>query len=626
MIYGYNGKVLEVDLSNGSIKEVRFDEDILKMYIGGRGLATKILWDRLGRRWDSVDPLGEENLLLLLTGPLTGYYPGARICVSGKSPQSNGVIGSTVSSEFPVELRCAGYDGIIVSGRAERPVYISIFNDEIEIRDASHIWGKTGRKTLTILVREWVERYGWKPGRGLLKEPGVVYIGPAGEKLVRTAAVMSKWTHAAGYGGYGAVMGSKNLKAIVAKGTNPLPEAKDMNETEKLIREIWNLHLGFNDLRFRGTSAGFFSVAAARSSEPVRNWQDEWHDRIEASTAYYEAKLWAKRFWGDFGCAIACLKIACIRSGRFKGYVTDNPDYEMQAYLGSNLGIFDPDSVVYICALADELGLCGIQTGNVLGFAAELYQRGILDEREVGFPLRWGDVEAFAKLMRMIAYREGIGDILAEGTYRAARIISAKKGMDTLRYAVQVKGVAVGAHGIRSGLDYTMDTSYACSTQGGDHTSVANIPLRPGRIDVGEAGALFADSAVLCVFNSFSVEGDLVFRLLDSVTGFDITMDGWYDVYAPRILSIQRVLLLIGGPDVYWEVVRDDDNPPRFYEPLPSGFKANAKVDRERFEKLRKEYFESIGWDDRGVPREDTLAKLGLRDVADELRRRGFLG
>ncbi|MEM2324215.1 MAG: aldehyde ferredoxin oxidoreductase N-terminal domain-containing protein, partial [Candidatus Bathyarchaeia archaeon] len=259
MVYGYNGRLLEVDLSTSSVKEVELNEDTLRMYIGGRGLATKILWDRFGRRWDSIDPLGEENLLLLLTGPLTGYYPGARICVSGKSPQSNGVIGSTVSSEFPVELRCAGYDGIVVTGRAEKPVYISIFNDEVDIRDASVIWGKRGRETLAYLVKDWVDRYGWRPGRGLLKEPGVLYIGPAGEKMVRTAVVMSKWTHAAGYGGYGAVMGSKNLKAIVAKGTNPLPEVKDIAETERLIREVWKTHLGFNNLRYRGTSAGFLS-------------------------------------------------------------------------------------------------------------------------------------------------------------------------------------------------------------------------------------------------------------------------------------------------------------------------------------------------------------------------------
>lgn len=625
MIYGYNGRILEIDLSSGSVREEKLDESIARMYIGGRGLAAKILWDRLGRRWDFVNPLGEENLLLFLAGPLTGYYPGARICVSGKSPQSNGIIGSTVSSEFPVELRCAGYDGIIVSGKAEKPVYISIFNDDVEIRDASLIWGRKGRETLAFLIKEWVDRYGWKPGRGLLKEPGVVYIGPAGERMVRTASVMSKWTHAAGYGGYGAVMGSKNLKAIVVKGTNPLPEAKDMVETDKLIREVWKLHLGFNNMRFRGTAAGFLSVAAATSSEPVRNWQEEWHDRIETSTAYYEARLWVKRFWGDFGCAITCLKIACIKSGRFKGYITDNPDYEMQAYLGANLGIFDPESVVYICALADELGLCGIQTGNVLGFVAELYQRGILNENDIGFPLRWGDVEAFAKLMHMIAYREGIGDILAEGTYRAARIISARKGVDVLKYAVQVKGVAVGAHGVRSGLDYTMETAYACSTQGGDHTSVANIPLRSGRVDLRESGALFADSAVLCAFNSFSVEGDIVFRLFNSVTGFGITMDDWYNVYVPRMLSIQRVLLLIGGPDAYWKAMEDDDNPPRFYEPLPSGFKAGAVVDRGKFEKLRREYFESLGWDERGIPREDTLVKLGLSDVADELKKRNLL-
>jgi len=154
MILGYAGKFLEVNLSTENIKDIKFDDDVLKDYVGGRGLAAKILWDRLGSKWETVDPLGPENILLFLTGPLTGYFPGGRICVSGKSPQSNGVVGSTVGGEFGVELRCAGYDGIIVTGESEKPVYLSIKDSDVEIRDASHVWGKDAKQTVATLTKE----------------------------------------------------------------------------------------------------------------------------------------------------------------------------------------------------------------------------------------------------------------------------------------------------------------------------------------------------------------------------------------------------------------------------------------------------------------------------------------
>ena len=199
---GYAGKFLEVDLSSENIRDVKFDEETLKNFVGGRGLAAKILWDRLGERWESVDPLGPENLFLALTGPLTAIYPGARICISGKSPQCNGVIGSTLSGEFPVDLKCAGYDGVIVSGRAEKPVYILITDDGVEIRDAGHVWGKEAIDTIRILtgeVRDLLE--GRRPNAGKIKEPSMIYCGPAGENRVRTASVLQKISHAAGYGG-----------------------------------------------------------------------------------------------------------------------------------------------------------------------------------------------------------------------------------------------------------------------------------------------------------------------------------------------------------------------------------------------------------------------------------------
>jgi aldehyde:ferredoxin oxidoreductase len=610
---GYAGKFLEIDLSTENTKNVVFNDSVLRNYIGGRGLATKILWDRLGHQWETVDPLGSENILLVLTGPLTGFFPGGRVCVSGKSPQSNGVIGSTVAGEFPIELKCAGYDGLIITGKAAKPRYLSIIDSQIEIRDASHVWGKNGKQTLKMLTKEGradlQKRF---PSYGEWKEPAILYIGPAGENKVRMAAVMAKWTHAAGYGGYGAVMGSKNLKALVAKGTGPLPEVEDMEQVKALIDKVSEECYGNDAFRRWGTGAAGYEVGAKTSSEPVRNWQEEWHNQHSFGVNRFEQRVWIKRYWGDFGCPITCLKIAMPKVGPFKGAIGDNPDYELQAYLGPNLGVFTPEENVYLSSLMDDLGLCGIQCGNLLGLAGELYQRGILTKKDLnGIELEWGDAEAFAALAKKITAREGIGDVLAEGSYRAALRIQKMKGKNVVQYAVQEKGVALGAHGIRSGEDYTTDISYACSVQAGDHTSVAYVPIDHGD---SELTMILHDSGVYCWFNAFALP-EVKWDFLKAVTGWEIGPEEWYQTTAFRIFHLQRTLLLLGGPDLKWDPRVHDDNPPRFYEPLPSGPYAGKKIDRAKFEESRKEYYEAAGWDENGIPKTEVLKRLELEEV-----------
>ncbi|MEM2117752.1 MAG: aldehyde ferredoxin oxidoreductase C-terminal domain-containing protein [Candidatus Bathyarchaeia archaeon] len=620
MILGYAGKFLEVNLSNGKIKETRFDEEILKDYIGGRGLAAKILWDRLGSKWEKVDPLSSENILLFLTGPLTGYFPGGRICVSGKSPQSNGVVGSTVGGEFGVELRCAGYDGIIVTGASEKPVYLFVKDSDVEIRDASHVWSKDAKQTVTTLTKESREllkkRY---PLYGEWKEPALLYIGPAGENKVRTAVVAAKWSHAAGYGGYGAVMGSKKLKAVAVKGIGPLPEVADIRRVKRLIQVI-NDNAYDNDLWRRwGTGSGGYEVGAKTSSEPVKNWQEEWHDAKSFGVDQFENRVWVKQYWSDFGCPTCCLKVAVVKSGKFKGAITDNPDYEMQAYLGPNLGIFTPEENVFLSSLIDDLGLCGIQTGNVMGFAAELFQRGILTKKDLdGIELKWGDAEAFATLARKIAFREGVGNLLAEGTYRAALKIGKMKNVDVLPYAVQSKGIGIGAHGIRSGKDYPEIISYACSVQGGDHTSTTGLPLDSGGSELME---IFNDSGVYCNFNSFGIPRNLKFEFYEAVTGLKLTREEWCNTKAMKILQLQRTLLLLGGPDLKWNPKIHDDNPPRFYEPLPSGPYKGKTTNKTAVEEYKNRYYEAVGWDKNGIPTAEVLHKLGLEDLNKTLEK-----
>ncbi|MDH5733755.1 MAG: aldehyde ferredoxin oxidoreductase [Candidatus Bathyarchaeota archaeon] len=614
MTFGYAGKFIEIDLSTEDIKEITFDENVLKEYIGGRGLATKILWDRLGTSWETIDPLGPRNILLFLTGPLTGFFPGGRICVSGKSPQSNGVVGSTVGGEFGVELRCAGYDGIIVTGEAKRPCYLFVKDSDVEVRDAGHLWGKDAKQTVRILTKECRELLGKRfPRYGEFKEPAILYIGPAGEKKVRLAVVAAKWTHAAGYGGYGAVMGAKGLKAIAVKGTGPLPEVADMRKVRRLIQVVCNNAYENELWRRWGTGAAGYEVGAKTSSEPVRNWQDEWHNEKSFGVDKFEDRVWIKQFWADFGCPTCCLKIAMVKTGRFKGAITDNPDYELQAYLGPNLGIFTPEENVFLSSIVDDLGLCGIQTGNVLGFAAELFQRGILTKPDLdGIELEWGNTEAFADLAKKIASREGIGDLLAEGTYRAAVKIGQIKKVNVLQYAVQAKGIGIGAHGIRSGKDYPKIISYACSVQGGDHTSTASLPISD---PVSELWEIFNDSAVYCNFNSFGLKRKIRFDFYKAVTGLELTPEEWCNSNALRILHLQRALLLLGGPDLKWNPKIHDDNPPRFYEPLSSGPYKGRRVQEDDVEADKKEYYNEVGWDENGIPRSEILRKFGLRDV-----------
>ena len=621
---GYAGKFLDIDLSTENIAQRKFDEEILKRYVGGRGLAAKILWDRLGKTWETVDPFGPENVLTVLTGPLTGFFPGARVCVSGKSPQSNGMVGSTVGGQFGVDLKCAGYDGIIISGKASKPCYITIFDGKASIKDAGHVWGKDGKQTLRILTEEGrQELKEIFPKHGELKEPQVLYIGPAGENQTRIAAVMEKWTHAAGYGGYGGVMGSKNLKAIMAKGLGPLPEVEDIDKVSDLIDEADRKCFKAASFRRWGTGAAGYAVGAKTSSEPVRNWQEEWHDEKSFAVDKFEQKLWVKRYWADYGCPTSCLKIATPKTGEFKGCVTDNPDYELQAFLGPNLGIYKPEDNVYLASTIDDLGLCGIQGGNTMAFAAELYQRGIISKKDLGgIQLEWGNTKAFGELAEKIAKREGFGNVLAEGSYRAALELGKKKGIDLTQYAVVEKGMAIGAHGIRSGRDFASIMSYACSVQAGDHTS---LPSEPTEHENSEFSTILDDSGVYCTFNTFSMNIDMIWDFFSAVTGWTDLRKDWYETNALRIVQLQRAMLLLGGPDLKWKANTDDDNPARFYEPLPSGPYKGKTVSRKLFKEQKLEYYEAVGWDKEGLPKTDVLKKLGLQDVETKLKRAGVL-
>ncbi len=607
---GYAGKWLDVDLTKDKIKEVEYSDKILEQYFGGRGLAAKVLWDKVGDKYPGLDPLAPESPFMVFTGPMTGIYPGSRICVSGKSPVSMGTVGSTAATEFANEIRQAGYDGVTFTGKAEKPVYLLITDDGAEIMDAGHLWGLDCEKTIIKLNKEVTEELSKrKPLVGLWKEPGMIYVGPAGENLVRNSAVCTKICHACGYGGYGSLMGSKNLKAVVAKGRGSLPKVDAPEAVELLWRRTHEYLMSKTAFRRNGTGYAGYSVGAETSSEPIRNWQEEWHDEKGYGGPMFENRFWVKKKWADFNCTQNCMKVSCIKTGKWKGDITDMPDYELQAYCGTNFGIYDPEANIHLSALADQLGHSGINGPNTAAYGVELHQRGILKDSDFGFKPKWGDPDTFDRILRMMVSREKIGDVLAEGTYRAALKIAEMKGLkpeETLKYAVHVKGIEIGAHGTRSDADYTHDISYAANVQGGDHTSTAV----DGYNDM--SGAVFTDSAVFCNFTYYGVPQSLVFDFAKAITGFPITLHSWRSETGPRIVTLQRVFLMMGGPDLEWKPVEDDDNPPRFYEPLPSGPYKGKTTDKELVDTKLQTYFDTLGWDERGIPTKETLKKLDL--------------
>jgi aldehyde:ferredoxin oxidoreductase len=346
-----------------------------------------------------------------------------------------------------------------------------------------------------------------------------------------------------------------------------------------------------------GTTPGIYNHGANDSSEPVRNWQEEWHDEKQIKAEFFCAEQWVRRYWGDYGCTLSCSKAGRIKQGPYAGTIAELPDYEGGAYVGPNFGIYDINEITYLADRYDIWGIDVISGGSVVGWAAELYQRGILTADDLGgVELVWGDAEAFAKVIEMVAKREGIGDTLAKGVLAASREI----GQGSEQYAVQVRGIEVGAHGVRSGLDMMgrFLTSYAMSTQGGDHTSV-NWP--------GMELFFNEDTLAQCGFGSFTIDA---LALLNAITGFDITEEELAGVMHPRWVILQWLTVFLAG----W-THEDHKNPPRFYEPLPSGpAEGKAVIPEEEVAAMQMGYA-AWGLDERGVPTTETLQRVGLADL-----------
>ena len=579
-IPGYHGQLLDIDLTAKTVKTVDLDPKLARDYVGGRAMGGKILLDAYGANWGKVDPFSPEALMLVMAGPYVGFI-GCKTNFVIKSPLSQGIAAGQGSGDFAPELRFCGYDGIIIRGKAASPTYLTIFDDQVEFRDASKMWGKEIPATHQMIV----DAHG--------DQTSQYYIGPAGENLVRFAAAITEWYRAAARGGHGAVMGSKNLKAIVCRGTGPAPQVADQKRLLDLMawcRENQPI-LARSRIEF-GTTPGIYRTGNATSTEPVNNWQSEWHDRKEVMAENFAANQWVRRYWADYGCLVACSKLGRVKYGKRAGAICELPDYEAGALEGTNFGIYDIDEIAVTTVRPDDLGFDLISLGNVCSFACEAQQRGVLTPADLGgVELKWGDADGFLKLMDLIAYRKGeIPTLLGEGLEIASR----KIGKGSEAFAQVTKGIEWGAHGVRAGGRPPF--SYAVASQGGDHTSTATA--------AGEE-RLVADSVGQCSFQGLS--RDQMVEWLQAITGFGITSDEINKVLMPRWLTMLRISLLLGG-----RTYKDDVNPPRFYTPLPDGPMKGSAVNRALEDEGKQVYYATMGWDQQGVPTAATLQAHGF--------------
>ena len=452
-----------------------------------------MLMDAYGPNWGKIDALSPEAILLVLAGPFVDYI-GCKSNFVFKSPQSGGICASQGSGDFIHEMRFSGYDGLIIKGKAAAPTYVTIFDDKVEFRDASKMWGKEIRETHQMIVDEHGDR------------TSQYYIGPAGENLVRYAAAITEWYRAAARGAPGGGDGLEEPQGAGVAGHGAGPGGGRPEEAAR-ADDVGAEHLPLvrrGSIEF-GTAGGIFTTGNARSSEPVNNWQSEWHDRQEVRVENFAANHWIRRYWADYGCLVACSKLGRVKYGKRAGTIAELPDYESGALQGTNYGIFDIDEMAVSTGIPDELGFDLIAIGNVCGWACEAQEKGILTAADLGgIQLKWGDTDGFNKLSTLIAYRKGeIPTLLGEGLEIATKKIG--KGSDA--FAMVTKGIEWGAHGARSGKDAN-DLSYSVQSQGGDHMSTCS--------PVGER-ACWGDSLGMCSFQGLNQ--DQQSEWLQAITG-----------------------------------------------------------------------------------------------------------
>ncbi len=620
---GYAGKLLYVDLTKKTLKEEPLSEKLARNFLGGYGIGARILYDRMK---PGVDPLGPDNILGFIAGPLngTGTMFGGRYMVVCKSPVTGGWNDANSGGFLGPELKRAGYDGIFISGASDKPVYLFIKDGKAEIRDAKALWGKDCTETEEALVRE--------TGESKLR---VAVIGPAGEKKSLMACVINDKHRAAGRGGLGAVMGSKNLKAIAVRGTGKIPVAypEKVKAINAEVLAFMKNGPTIEQIKLFGTygTGGMTAGNALSGDAPVKNWDGVGvvdmgeESATKLGTFTFDAKYNTKKY-ACANCPLGCGAHYKVEDGKWPVGDTDRPEYETLAAFGTMTLNDDVEAIIKCNDICNRYGLDTISVGCTVAWAIECYENGVFTKKETeGIELTWGNPEAMVAITQAIADQTGFGKILALGSAGAARKLG--KGA---KYLQTVRGIEVPMHdprfSPRFARTYQYDPTPARHVKGGlgipDFRSPDEIKYNyegRGEMDVGATcGTEIFNTAGLCIFGGFCMPPDAAVRYIEAVTGWDFKESDVIQT-GKRIMNMRYAFNLREG-----QKPNDDDNqlpkrsvgePPQKEGPL-KGVTLDLK-------KMAYAFFESMGWDgETAIPTRESLEKLGgMEDVIRNLYR-----
>ena len=646
VMFGYRGFILAVDLTSGKIDKKRLREEMARKYLGGVGINTRLLYDHT---LAAVDPLGPENVLLFGAGPLVGTFmpTASKSDVAAKSPIT-GLFGATSSGyQFGSEMKYAGYDHILIRGKADKPVYLAITDQAVELRDASHLWGKDVWDTIDLLMQEWRS-----------EDIQVAAIGQSGENQIRFSTIQNGKYDAWARTGMGAVMGSKMLKAVVIRGKGGVRVAAG-EDFKKLAREMRQEVM--NSPFFQAVSTHGSMAATGPYGKfgalPAKNFQtgviEDWFE----TRGYKATQRYSDQMIACPACPVGCAHWAVVPDGPYAGLQMKGIEVTPTFEIGAKLFVHDLDAIIKCMSEFHREGIDVVSGCGTIAMLMELFQRKLIDEKQIGFPLEWGDTEKICKLIRMISRREGIGDLLAEGAKRANIALT---GNDD--YAITIKGLEIPTFDPRSRWS-VWTFGFLTSTRGGDHLRTRN-PVEnlrftsvPGenyrqepfgfpekfyqKMDMPEElkkkiidPEMKTTDIVLMekwsedlisVFNSIgicirppslqSLGPTSIARLLRACVGWNMDAEEVMQA-GERIWNLQRLYNLREG-----ERRKDSIFPKRFYkDPLPEGPAKGMVMDAEKVERMLDDYYEARGWNRKdGIPTPEKMAELGLEEDLSDL-------
>ena len=599
---GYTGNILNIDLEKQSTKFEKTNSEDVKNFIGAKGLGAKILFDRLSPK---TDPLSKNNILIFTTGPLTGTsaQTSGRGTVVTKSPQTGLFVDSHFGGFFAMEMKKAGWDVIIIKSKSDEHLYIVIDDDKVEFKNASKLWGLECLKT-----HNYIQKNEGKYRTAL--------IGPAGENLVKFSAITFDGHRHAGRGGTGAVMGSKNLKAIIIKGTQKIPIHDPdgfKNKTNEVLKQIQENN--FVPKRRKYGTPYWVDVINKEGFIPTKNYQEGYFENANDINAQTMQNRIVDKGGACFNCVIACWNQSSIKNGTFKGISLVGPEYETIALMGSNLEMTSIEDVAYLNSRCNELGMDSITLGGVLGFAIEAYEKGVISDEDLkGNKIGWGTAKELGKLIEDIAYKKTkVADILGKGVKSAAKIL----GKGSENFAVHVNGLEIPGYDPRG--TFGMALAYATSDRGACHQRAWTVKAelydpelerfsfkKKAQIvkDVQDERAAFF-SLVLCDFAPISIENCV--DMWNLSTGFSHTVESYLKC-GERIWNLIRLFNLREGHNT-----SDDKLPDRFFnDSFTKGPAKGILIKKDEFNNSLQEYYSIRGWNKKGIPADKKLGELGL--------------